>query len=313
MPLTNDLAQPRSGARRPAAVLLALAAAAALLVFPGRAFAGAVITPVPTFPYPSVTVGEQFPASVTLFNNSTGAEAAIGVTVGASNLDFYPACPSVVTTSDCPAPEDNIFTLSSTGSSGSGACPPGTWAIAESAPGRFRFTPPAPIQLPAFGHCTIEFTAIAVAMPVADASPIAPGVQTNQIASVDTYSPVSGITVRNSGSGATTVIAAPVGGGPSNPKSGPSARLKVSEGCKRIAKATVTGEQIRQVTFLVDNRRYSVDNAAPFTATIPTGRMAAGRHRLRADVTFAQGTGRLNSSVKGGFLRCRKRTVKYTG
>ena len=43
------------------------------LVVPATALAGAVITPVPTFPYPSVTLGQQFNASITLFNNSTGA------------------------------------------------------------------------------------------------------------------------------------------------------------------------------------------------------------------------------------------------
>src|ERR1044072_5882149 len=208
------------------------AAVMAALIAPSAAHAGAVITPVPTFPYPSVMVGEQFPASISLFNNSTGPEAAVGVTVGASNLDFYPACPTIGTTADCPAPEASIFTLSPTGTSVSPACPPGNWTIAETAPGKFRFTPPGPIQLPAFDHCVVEFTATARVLPLADSSPIAPGVQTNQMASVDTYSPVSGITARNSGSGATSVITAPT-----ELQNNPGAQLRVSEGCKRVARA----------------------------------------------------------------------------
>ena len=51
------------------------------LLVPATALAGAVITPVPTFPYPSITLGQQFDASITLFNNSTGQEAGAGVTI----------------------------------------------------------------------------------------------------------------------------------------------------------------------------------------------------------------------------------------
>ena len=61
---------------------LALALLLGLLV-PATALAGAVITPVPTFPYPSVTLNQQFDASITLFNNSTGQEAGAGVTITA--------------------------------------------------------------------------------------------------------------------------------------------------------------------------------------------------------------------------------------
>lgn len=287
-----------------------LAALAAALIAPASAQAGAVITPVPTFPYPSVMVGEQFPASITLFNNSTGPEAAVGVTVGASNLDFYPACPTIGTTADCPSPEASVFALSATGTSepSLAACPPGTWTITETAPGRFRFAPPGAIQLPAFDRCTVSFTATARALPAADASPIAPGVQTNQMASVDTYSPVSGITLRNSGSGATSVISVP-----SDQQNGPGARLKVSEGCKRIARASVTGQDIQRVTFLVDGKRHSTDNAAPFTATVKAFKLKRGRHRLTADVAFTAASGRLAADLQGGFLRCRTRRVQFTG
>jgi hypothetical protein len=280
------------------------------LSLPAAANAGAVITPVPTFPYPSVMVGEEFPASISLFNNSTGPEAAVGVTVGASNLDFYPACPTIGTTADCPTPEASVFALSATGTSNSlaGSCPPGTWTITETAPGRFRFTPPGAIQLPAFDHCTVEFTATARSLPLADSSPIALGVQTNQMASVDTYSPVSGITVRNSGSGATSVIAAPT-----DRQDSPAARLKVSEGCKRIARATVTGTEIRRVTFFVDGKRRAVRSSAPFVTTVKAFRLKRGRHRVSAQVDFAASSGRLTSNFQGGFVSCRTRKVRFTG
>lgn len=277
---------------------------AAALLFPASAFAGFTVTPVPTFPNPSVTVGQQFPASITIVNFATGADAV--VLIGASNLDFYPACP-LAAVSDCAAPEANVFALSSTGTSGAGTCPAGLWTISEASPGRFRFTPPGPVQLPAFASCTVNFTATALVLPPIDASAVSPGVQTNQVASIDGISPVSG-TFRNSGVSVTSVIAAP-----SQAQGAPGAKLAVSEGCKRIAKATVTGEQIRRVTFLVDGRRHSVDNAAPFKATVNTRPLAKGRHKLTATVDFTSSSGKLDTSLKGGFLRCAPRQVQFTG
>lgn len=279
-------------------------AVAAGLLFPATALAGFTVTPVPTFPYPSVTVGQQFPASITIVNFATGADAA--VLIGASNLDFYPACP-LAAVSDCAAPQANVFALSSTGTSGTGSCPPGTWTISELTPGRFRFTPPGPVQLAASASCAVNFTATALMLPPIDASAVSPGVQTNQVASVDGTSPVSG-TFRNSGLGVTTVLAAP-----NQVQAAPGAKLAVSEGCKRVAKATVTGQQIQKVTFLVDGKRHSVDNAAPFKATINTVGLSTGRHKLTASVDFTASSGKLDAPLKGGFLRCRPKKVQFTG
>lgn len=262
------------------------------------------MTPVPTFPYPSVTVGQTFPASITIVNFATGADA--NVLIGASNLDFYPACP-LAAVSDCAAPEANVFALSATGTSGAGTCPPGTWTIAQLSPGRFRFTPPGPVQLAATASCTVDFTATSLALPPIDASAVSAGVQTNQVASIDGTSPVSG-TFRNSGLSVTSVLAAPA-----QVQAAPGAKLSVSEGCKRVAKANVTGQQISRVTFLVDNKKHSVDNAAPFKATINTVGLAKGRHKLTAAVDFTTSSAKLDTSLKGGFLRCRTKQVQFTG
>jgi Bacterial Ig domain len=273
------------------------------LALPATALAGAVITPVPTFPYPSVTLGKQFDASITLFNNSTGQEAGAGVTVTASNLDLFPSCPdSVITSNNCPTAETGVFSLSSTGTSGAGECPAGTWTIAEAAPGRFRFTPPATIGLLAGHSCTVTFNATASKLPQFDSDLTAPGSQTNQVASVDAFSPVSSLTVRNSGSGQTTVLGAPSSGG----VAAANASLQVSEGCRRVVTAKVTGPDIASVTFLVDGKRQATVNKAPFKTTIKAFKLSRGHHRLTAQVTFTQGSGDNPSPAKfqGGFLRC---------
>jgi hypothetical protein len=282
------------------ALLLALLLA---LVLPTTALAGAVITPVPTFPYPSVTLGTQFDASITLFNNSTGQEAGAGVTVTGTNLDLFPSCPdSVITANNCPTAEAGVFSLGSTGTSAAGDCPAGTWTIAEAAPGRFRFTPPGTILLQAGHSCTVDFTAIANRLPQFDADLTAPGSQTNQVAAIDAFSPVTSLSVRNSGSGQTTVLGAPSSGG----VNAASASLQVSEGCKRVVTAKVTGPDIASVTFFVDGKRQATVRQPPFKTKIKAFKLSRGHHKVTAKVSFNQGSGESPSPAKfqGGFLRC---------
>jgi hypothetical protein len=273
------------------------------LLVPATALAGAVITPVPTFPYPSVTLGQQFDASITLFNNSTGQEAGAGVTITGTNLDLFPSCPdSVITANNCPTAEAGVFSLSSTGTSGAGDCPAGTWTIAEAAPGRFRFTPPGTILLQAGHSCRIDFTATANRLPQFDADLTAPGSQTNQVAAIDAFSPVTSLSVRNSGSGQTTVLGAPAGGN----VAASNASLKVSEGCKRVVTAKVTGSDIQSVTFFVDGRRQATVKHSPFQTKIKAFKLSRGHHKVTAKVTFSAGSGDNPSPAKfqGGFLRC---------
>jgi Bacterial Ig domain len=307
LPVNRGKLHSKFGARALAvALLLGLA-------LPATAFAGAVITPIPTFPYPSVTIGTQFAASITMVNNSTGQEAAAGVTVTASNLDLFPSCPdSVITANNCPNAEAGVFALSATGTSGAGQCPAGTWTIAEAAPGRFRFTPSGTIGLLPGASCTVNFTAVATRLPQFDANLTTPGSQTNQVASVDAFSPVTSLTVRNSGTGQTTVLQpqAPSSGG----AAGPNASLKVSEGCKRIVTAKVTGEDIQSVTFLVDGKPQATVKSAPFQTKIKALKLSTGHHSLTAKVTFSQSSGELPAKFQGGFLRCKPpRQPNFTG
>jgi hypothetical protein len=283
------------------------------LLAPAAAFAGAVITPVPTFPYPNVIVNQPFNASITLFNSSTGQEAQAGVTVTASNLELFPSCPdSVITANNCPNSEAGVFDLSATGTSGAGNCPPGTWTITEPVGGRFSFAPPGAIGLQASQTCTVDFTATALKLPQFDSSLSVPGIQTNQVAAVDAFSPVTGLTVRNSGSSTTGVLLpAPP---PGEAAAAPGAKLKISEGCPRIVTATVTGDGIQSVTFFVDGKKQRSVKSPPFTTRIKAVRLSPGRHKLRADVNFTAASGKRAASFTGGFLRCRPRPApSFTG
>ncbi len=290
--------------------VLAVSLLAAAL-FPSTAFGGAAIVPIPTFPHPSVTLGQPFAASITMFNNSTGPDAAAGVTIEGRNLDLYPSCPTVGGASnDCPTAEAGVFTPSATAASGDGHCPAGTWQISVPAPAQWRFTPPAPIGLLPFEHCTVDFTATATRLPALDAALAVPGMQTNQVAAVDAFSPVSNLTVRNSGSGSTTVLSP----AESDVQSGKNtAKLKVSEGCKPVAKARVTGTDVQRVVFSVDGKKVDTVGSAPFATQIITKRYSKGRHKLTAAVSFTAASSNLAASLRGGFLRCAVKRVNYTG
>lgn len=288
-------------------------AALAVLIAPASARAGAVITPVPTFPYPSVVAGQPFDASITLFNSSTGQEAQAGVTVTGHTLELFPSCPdSVITANNCPNREAGVFDLSPTGTSAGGNCPAGTWTITEPDGGRFAFDPPGTIGLLPGQSCTVAFSATALKLPAFDSALAVPGIQTNQVAAISAFSPVTGLTVRNSGTSTTGVLATP----PDTPgvPSAPGARLRLSEGCPRVVKARVTGTDIASVTFFVDGRKRRTVAREPFVYKFNARKLRRGRHTLRAAVTFTAASGKLAESFQGGFLRCRpSRNPKYTG
>ncbi len=56
---------------------------------------------------------------------------------------------------------------------------------------------------------------------------------------------------------------------------------------ERTFRAIVTGVNIRRVNFLVDGRSVTIQDRAPFAATV---RMHRGTHKLRAHVSFTDGT-----------------------
>jgi hypothetical protein len=71
------------------------------------------------------------------------------------------------------------------------------------------------------------------------------------------------------------------------------ARLSTSRGCvRRTVRASVTGDGVRRVAFSVDGRRVKVDRRARFRMRVAARRLGPGRHRVRARVTFADGTKR---------------------
>jgi hypothetical protein len=55
----------------------------------------------------------------------------------------------------------------------------------------------------------------------------------------------------------------------------------------RRFRAVVTGRRIRLVRFFLDGRRITSQDRAPFAATI---RLHRGTHKLRAEVSFSDGT-----------------------
>jgi hypothetical protein len=66
-----------------------------------------------------------------------------------------------------------------------------------------------------------------------------------------------------------------------------AARFGTRRCVSRRFRATVQGVYIRSVTFLIDGRRIGSRSKAPFAATIDVRR---GRHKLRAHVSFTDGT-----------------------
>ncbi len=156
-----------------------------------------------------------------------------------------------------------------------------------------------------------EAEPLANRLPQFDADLTAPGSQTNQVAAIDAFSPVTSLTVRNSGSGQTTVLQAPSAGG----VSGQNASLEVSEGCRRVATAKVTGPDIESVTFFVDSKRQATVNEAPFQTKIKAFKLSTGHHKVTAKVTFTQGSGNTSpAKFQGGFLRCKPpKLPNFTG
>ncbi|MGH9280355.1 MAG: hypothetical protein ACRD12_19925, partial [Acidimicrobiales bacterium] len=134
----------------------------------------------------TVTVGAAgLPASLTITNTSTGAEATGSVTLQAITL--VPAC-ATFDPQCAGAGDPGAFALSPTGVGAAGsACAGRTFNIGVITPatGQVQFFPVGgPVMLGPVGAsppCTINFTFNVIRVPNADSNP-APGVQTNQVA-----------------------------------------------------------------------------------------------------------------------------------
>jgi hypothetical protein len=167
-------------------VRLAVAFAAALtlgLAGASGASAAVVVPVVPVFAA-STEVGDTAAATLTITNNSSGAEAAGEVTVTA--LTFTPSCATVGPL--CTTPDPGVYQLNgpfTVAASPGAECPTSYTAGAPAATtGAVALTPVggAP-QLDLGESCTISFTATTLKAPVFDADIGTSNVQTYQVAS----------------------------------------------------------------------------------------------------------------------------------
>jgi hypothetical protein len=98
-----------------------------------------------------------------------------------------------------------------------------------------------------------------------------------------------------------------------NPSSAASARISGSTGCARgrYAVARVQGPGLRQVTFRLDGRVVRTISApnrgGAFELRVPVRRVRAGRHEIRATVTFGPGTQAADRTLRLVFSRCSAR------
>jgi hypothetical protein len=104
---------------------------------------------------------------------------------------------------------------------------------------------------------------------------------------------------------------------PARPHARLSARLSTGARCARSRlPATVTGRDIRIVTFALDGRRIRTvrhaDRRGRWSADFSVGRLRPGAHRLTATITFRDG-GRL--TLRRSFRRCASRHARprFTG
>lgn len=183
----------RLGSRLIRGVTVVLVVFAALCAVSPSAFAGIGITAAPTFGSP-VTVGAaNLPASLTITNTSTGAEATGTVTLcagpnasvqntctgfglPASSLLVTPSCGSTAPAQTCPAgsADPGVFQLSSTGTGAAGTACAGvvfTISAVNQSTGQVAFVPATTIALAAPGGspgasvCQVNYTANVLKSP----------------------------------------------------------------------------------------------------------------------------------------------------
>jgi uncharacterized repeat protein (TIGR01451 family) len=166
------------------------------------AIAGIGGSVVPDFPA-AVTVGQTFNATLTLTNNSDGGNLA--ESVSATGVFLFPSCQAGL--GICTTPDPGVFTLSATGTGTAGSCVGDTFTIAESNPatGEWSFTRNGgpfvlgPANNAATKFCTITYQATVLKLPTLDSNAGLTGLQTLQIARVNT---LQGLTTGNTGQAA---------------------------------------------------------------------------------------------------------------
>jgi hypothetical protein len=193
-----------------AAVSFALSGAG-LLLFATPAFAGVGGSVVPDYPSP-VTVGQTaLPATLTITNQSTAANATESISV--STITHTPSCGTTLNSTCQTADADTgVFTVhNGTGHAATACAGIAFTAGAPDSNGNIIFTPGSAVTLgPSSGTlasstCIIDFTVDVLKVPTKDANAIAVGVQTDELGSAQFAGQTSGLTGSGAGSTQTTV------------------------------------------------------------------------------------------------------------
>ena len=183
--------------RHRASILLGVATMALALVGGASvASAATLLSTGPDIPVPNgpVTVGQSYPSSLTIINNSTESQGALTVTI--SNITLVPSC-GVLASLDCPIAgyDPDVFALSATGTGRAGtACAGRVFNInnIDGLQDKYAFVPQtaaAVVLGPSdtgglAARCTIDFAAFVLKMPTKDAR-VEAGVQTSELAGAD--------------------------------------------------------------------------------------------------------------------------------
>jgi uncharacterized repeat protein (TIGR01451 family) len=138
-----------------------------------------------TSTFPSTTaVGQTFPASLLIGNNSTDAQASLTLVI--RDIILRPSCVDAF----CTDAEAGVYALPATGSGTGPASCTGTWTIVPEG-ASYRFVPPGganTLLLTGGDACQITFTALTRRVPTVDGSPSGAGVQTYPVASATAFS-----------------------------------------------------------------------------------------------------------------------------
>lgn len=139
-----------------------------------------------------LTVGEQGVGSITVTNTSTAPQNESTGALVMANLTLVPACGQTPLAADCPPGfrDPGVVSLgnSALGAEGT-ACAGVSFVVStiDQAQGKVQFVPSTPVLL-ALGRpgqspaCRIGFTVDVLKMPVFDADPATPGIQTGRVA-----------------------------------------------------------------------------------------------------------------------------------
>ena len=181
--------------------------------------AGILFAAGPDFPS-TVTVGSSGSATMSIINNSNGAENAAPVTL--TDIQMVPSCGTTFGAppdNDCPLAfaDPGVFAISATGTGQVGtACAGQTFSITQNNPatGQVTFTPTVPatpvVLAPAgtangLDRCVIGFTYTVLKLPAVDSQPGAAGLQTTALGFAAGQNTIGGVTNSGTGTGADTV------------------------------------------------------------------------------------------------------------